>query len=137
MKLNKLFILSVMLITLVSVNIYALNPERVTSLNKNFGSNIVASLNSENKGVVEASILILMSAKKYYPELNLTKAVNKISELSQESKNLTIRYKAQLALMYVNFPELFSDLDFRDNENPDKYYLLINERLVKNSLASY
>jgi hypothetical protein len=137
MKLNKLFLLSVMLITLFSVNIYALTPDGISSLNKNFGSNIVASLDSENRGVVEASILIVMSAKKYYPELNLQKAVNKISELSQESKDLTIRYKAQLALMYVNFPELFSDLDFRDTENPEKYYLLINERLVKNSLASY
>lgn len=137
MKLNKLFLLSVMLITIFSLNIYALAPNEIASLNKNFNNNIIASLNSDNAGVVEASIFVVMSAKKYYPELNLRKAVNIISELSQESENLTIRYKAQLALMYVNFPELFSDLDFRDNDNPDKYYLLINERLVKNSLASY
>lgn len=137
MKASKFFLMNVLLITLVSANIYGSNSSSFASFEKKFNRNISATLESDVDGVVQAGIYIVMTTKQKFPEMNFKPVISKLEELSQEGKTLSIRYKAQLAMLYLTFPELFKDVKFEDRENPDKYFIMINETLVKNSLASY
>ena len=98
--------------------------------------NFLSSLHSDVYGVVESSIFITMEMKERFPEFDYSNLVDKLNDLAIEGKTPTIRYKAQLASLYFDFPSMFTDVNFLDKENPDKYFKQISDRLEQQPVAS-
>lgn len=115
-----------------SANIFA----KVNPAEKRFAAQMEVNLTSSNPGVVESSIFVTLAVKNYYPELNYGKIVDKLTDLVSEGSTPVIKYKAQLAAIYYNYPELFSDIKINTKESPEISFKMIADRLVNNSLAS-
>jgi hypothetical protein len=64
-----------------------------------------ASLNSDIPGIVESTIYNIVLIKKYYPNANYSPIVEKLNEIAEENPNLSIRFKAHLASIYLGFSE--------------------------------
>lgn len=62
------------------------------------------SLDHENQGIVASTILNIMKLKTVYPELNYSKTIKKIEELSLKSKSKKIRFSAYIAVNFLKYP---------------------------------
>ncbi len=76
-------------------------------------------LNHENEGVVKSTIQNIMKLKTVYSNLNYSKVMKKLGELSIQSKSKKIRYNAYIAINFLkypdqlewNLPETYEELD--------------------------
>lgn len=123
---------ALMVVLLFSANLFA----KSAPAEKRFVDQIQSALKSENDGVVESAIFISMALKDITTEAGLKKVVNKLNDLVTDGTTPVIKYKAQLASLYYTYPTLFSDIKVNTKENPDIYFKMISDRLVKASLAS-
>jgi hypothetical protein len=64
---------------------------------------IPASLESEIPGIVESTIYNAVVAKKYFPSGDYSRIINKLNEIGENNPDPSIRYKAHLASIYLNF----------------------------------
>lgn len=97
--------------------------------------NIVIGMESNVNGLVESCIYQSVLLKNKYPELNFNKVVKSLKELSLNGQTVRIRYQAHLAFLYIKNAELFNDLKFQIDEDPDESFKSISgtiERLAKN-----
>ena len=123
---------ALIVVILFSANLFAkFNPAEKRCVDQ-----IQSALTSDNQGVVESAIFISLSLKNYFPETNFGKVVNKLNDLVADGSTPVIKYKAQLASLYYNYPNLFSDIKINTKDNPDTYFKMISDRLVNHSLAS-
>ncbi len=124
----------VFLLLAFSATIFAQTPKNEQLLNK-AKVNYLRTLNSDYNSIVESSIFITMELKNRFPEADFGKLVDKLNELAVEGNAPTVRYKAQLASLYINFHGMFSDIQFSDKENPEKYFKEISDRLTQFPVA--
>jgi len=61
-------------------------------------------LSHENEGVVKSSIQNIMKLQTVYSELNYSKVIQKIEELSIKSESKKIRYNAYIAVNFLKYP---------------------------------
>jgi len=87
--------------------------------------------------VVESAIYNVLVLKKYYPNNDFDELKDLISDLAVDGKTATLRYKAQLASLYFEYPSMFENIEFeKTTENPDRYFRMISNKLVEdNTLA--
>ena len=86
--------------------------------------------------VAESAIYSVIVLKKYYPNNDFDDLKDMINDLAADGKTATLRYKAQLASLYFEYPALFKNIEFeKTTENPDKYFKMISDKLVDNTLA--
>ena len=109
---------------------------KVKPADSRFVEQIQTALKSDNPGVVESSIYVSLMAKNMFPEFNYNKVLNELSDLAADGNSAVIKYKAQLAAIYFKYPALFTDIEFKPTETPDKYFKMISNKLVDNSLVS-
>lgn len=63
------------------------------------------SLDHDNEGVVMSTIRNIMKLKVMYPDMDFSKALDKLEKLSLESENKVIRYNAYAATNLLNYPD--------------------------------
>lgn len=134
MKGIKMKAMALMLVFVFSTATFAqtLNQEQFINTAK---ANYLRSLKSDVNGVVESTIFILIEMKERYPELNYNNVVEKLDELVSEGNTPTIRYKAQLASLYIKYTNVFAGLKIKDKSNPDGYFKELSNRLVQADVA--
>ncbi|TVQ66814.1 MAG: hypothetical protein EA360_04850 [Balneolaceae bacterium] len=94
-----------------------------------FEAGLISGLDSEVKGVVEASIYNALNFKIAYPEFNSETVTEKLYSVALEGATHSLRYRAFLALAYYRNPgefdapeQLLSILDYR-HQNGIFFYL--------------
>lgn len=106
----------------------------------NFGKlvteNIVNSLHHDVEGVVEATIYNSLFLTKYYPDAQIDEVLDELNDIAVNSKNPVLRYKAQLAVLYItNYGN--EDLQMQDyKEDQSEVFRKISEKLQNSFLAS-
>ena len=130
MKALSMKVMVVFLLFAFSATVFAQEIKTEKFLNK-AKENYMRSLESKTHGVVESSIFVLLEMKEKYPDANYKTLIEKLNELAAEGTTPMIRYKAQLASLYFDFNNMFSDLKINDTDkqNPDSFFKKLSERL--------
>ena len=70
--------------------------------------NYYTALNSDNEGLIESAIVNVVKLKMYSPDLNYSEIKDKLKELMEAGPSDVIKYKAFIALLYLEHPERFN-----------------------------
>ena len=133
MKTKITVLLILLVVTLnVSAQEYSVSDNFLSRAEKNF----IATMNSDVNSLVESAIFNMLLFKNKFPEWDFESIISKLNSLAVEGKTLPIRYKAQLASIYINYSEMFSNIKIIEKDNPTKYFRLISEKIENNLVAS-
>lgn len=124
-------LLLVLLLFGTSLN-FAQTPEKT----KLVTVNLLSSLEHEVNGVVESSIYNTLFLQKYFPGADMNKVINKLNEVAKDSDSPSIRYKAQLASLYLAYYNN-GELNFEDYKvDREKLFQKIAYELESSLLVS-
>lgn len=98
--------------------------------------NISTSLNNNIQGIVEASIYNTIFMKKYFPEADFKNILEALNKIALKSDKPGLRYKAQIALMYIQYGFDLNIQISNEKEDRDKTFRKIAEELQDKLLAS-
>jgi hypothetical protein len=94
-----------------------------------------SSLNSDASTVVESAIYNIIVLKNYYPNKDYSDVIKSLKKLVNDGNTAKLRYIAQLASLYFEYPELFMGIEFeKSTQNPDFYFREMSDLVVKKSL---
>jgi hypothetical protein len=96
---------------------------------ENINANCLNSLYNENKGVVESAIYVSIQFKNKFPNENVSTLVEALERIIKGNDDARIRYKAQLAKMYINNIDWFENLEVNSIEYEKEVYLSIAQTL--------
>lgn len=102
---------------------------------RNVVRNALYGMNSELPAIVESSLFITLQLKSRYPNEDYKKLLGKLNELAQNGSTLSIKYKAQLASLFINYYDLFKDVTIFESENPGLSFKMISSKVENNSLT--
>ena len=125
----------VLLIVFLLVSVEVANAKATNYFVERGIPNIVKGMESDINGLVESCIYQSILLKNKYPELNYNKVVTTLKDLSINGATVKIRYEAHLAFLYIKNIDLFNDLNFRLNSEPEDNFKSISgtiERLASN-----
>lgn len=134
-KLNKyLSVLSVLSVFAIELSAqgYSYSKDYLERAEKNS----IVSMDSELNSLVESVIFNMLIFKDNFPNWEYDRIVGKLNELAVNGRTISIRYKAQLASMFISNPELFEDINIVEKDNPNKYFLEIASRVERKFVAS-
>jgi len=98
---------------------------------QNARKNFIASLNSDNDGVVESSIAHVIHMRIALPHNDMTEIGRTLDDLATDGHGLVIRYKAYLATLVFDDPIAFRPVMGADYESGDAFFSAIASRLQK------
>jgi hypothetical protein len=98
-----------------------LEKHRLTNLEK-VVCRYVDALKSENAGVKESALSHLVRMKLFVPELRCPNAEQEIAALAIKGETPTIRYKAYLASLVFDMPQVFATEKIRNFEDPEHLF---------------
>jgi hypothetical protein len=105
-----------------------LEKHRATDLSK-VVCRYVECLKTGNDGVIEASLSHLMRMKLFVPELQCPGAQQEFAKLAMNGATPKIRYKAYLAGLVFDSPQIFKEEAARNYSGPDELFTSIASRL--------
>lgn len=133
MKTTKIYILLFSVFILSSSTNFAQRSNDFTNL---VTENLVESLNHDIDGVVEASIYNSLFLTKYYPDADMDEVLEELNEIAVESENPALRYKAQLAVLYLtNYGNENLNLE-NYKKSQSELFKMISEKLQSALLAA-
>ncbi len=97
--------------------------------------NLNYSLQNENEGVRNGSLLVLAQIKSDYPNTDLTELNKTLKKLTANDSRPYIRANANLTYIYLNSEELPHTVKVDDIENPAVFFNKLYQELNKNFLA--
>jgi hypothetical protein len=93
-------------------------------------------LDSEVSTVVESAIYNVIVFKENYPNKDYGNVIESLKALVNDGKTVKLRYIAQLASLYFEYPDLFMGIEFEKSaEDTDFYFKEMSDLLVKKSLV--
>ncbi len=133
MKYIKIYLFLFTVLIFGATSSFAQRPENFTKI---VTENLVNSLNHKVEGVVEASIYNSLFLTKYYPDAKIDEVLDELNDIASHSKNPVLRYKAQLAVLYItNYPN--SDLNVEDyKQNQTELFKTISKKLTNTLLVA-
>lgn len=134
-KVNKVFVI-ILLLSLFGIELSAQSRSYNEEYLKRAEKNSIQTMNSELNSLVESVIFNMLIFKDNFPNWEYQNIVKKLNELAVNGRTVSIRYKAQLASMFISNPELFEDMEIVQKDNPNKYFLEIASRVERNFVAS-
>ncbi|MCI0511897.1 hypothetical protein L0128_01630 [candidate division KSB1 bacterium] len=84
--------------------------------------NYLAALNSKNDGVRNSAIFLVLQFKMRYPEHNMQCFIKKLAQISQKDVVAKNRIQAQLAIVYLQSPELMLALNSTQFQEPQPFF---------------
>ena len=97
---------------------------------------IPTSLESEIPGIVESTIYNTVVTKKYFPRGDYSGIIRKLNEIGEKDPDPSIRYKAHLASIYLNFSGMI-DVKVKHNVFDHEYiFRQIADQLENQLLVS-
>ena len=97
--------------------------------------NCLAALRSDNRGLVESAIDVMIMVKKVYPAMDFKEADKELNKLAVDGQTPSIRYKAQLASLYFQYPGLFTGINDKIGNSVAENYKLISSKLAEKVLT--
>ncbi|MBI1933027.1 MAG: hypothetical protein HYS24_10875 [Ignavibacteriales bacterium] len=131
-SIKNLIILSLVLLFSLNLNAQSINKKSLSELTKI----VTQNLKSSSEGVAESSIFVSLQFKNRYPKADNKIIVDALNDLASNSNNAKISYKAQLAKIYFENPELFKDVKVNTIFDDQKVFEQISEKLNSVVLAS-
>lgn len=89
----------------------------------------VLCLESCNTGVIESALAHVVQMKLYAPEKEFEALHARVNSLSVNGCNPIIRYKAYIAGLVFDNPEMFKSEQIRQFENPEELFGSLSNRL--------
>ena len=133
MKLIKGIVFFIIAVMIGSSSTMGQRPENFTKV---VTENLVRSLDHEVQGVVEASIYNSLFLAKYYPDANIKRVLNKLSTIAEDTSSPVVKYKAQLAVLYItNYSNSELNLE-KYKEDQTELFREISQMLTSNLLVS-
>ena len=97
-------------------------------------SNYLIALNTENESLQQSAIFNVMALQQYYPGYDYNKIIETLHDLSINSDNPAVRYKAFLAFNFFKNNGWFGKYDFLRQPEPERVFRsiadTINDRLL-------
>lgn len=93
-------------------------------------------LNSNYPGVVESTIYNIVILKKYYPEADYSNYIKALNKIAEKHSDASIRYKAQLAIMYLKLNDGISIKPVPGAERHDYIFDQISNQLNNKLLVN-
>ena len=124
-------VFAVSLFTQDSLKKCPISEARIASVNKN----ILMGLRSGNKGVIEASLILIAKIKMFFPLTNIAEIRTVIDSLAITSSSDTLRYKAYLTSNICTDPEWFSTEKSMNTLELDQFYKTAAQRLQNKMLG--
>ncbi|MEE9167541.1 MAG: hypothetical protein V3U24_08820 [Candidatus Neomarinimicrobiota bacterium] len=90
----------------------------------------VISLNNENLGVIESALYCVVMLQSVAPERSFSRLNEAVTALSTAGTSPQIRYKASIAGLYLDNPELTEQLNKQSfHDEPDFWAMLVKNTL--------
>ncbi len=125
-------VLAAIVLFAVTTNVLAQKPAASKSFEDRIVKTALYGMSSEIPSIVESSLFVLLEAKNRYPNEDYKKLLDKLNELAQNGSTLSIRYKAQLTSLFINYHDLLKDVNVFESENPDLSFKMISSKLENN-----
>ena len=93
-------------------------------------------LKSDYQGIVESTIYNIVVLKRYFPNADYSKLINKLNDVALDNSSPSIRYKAHLASMYLTFGNNIKLITAQTTYNHEKVFRQIADQLEKELLVS-
>lgn len=95
------------------------------------------SLQNSHTAIVESSIYNVILLKHYYPRQNYDGIQGVLGKLAMNGATPVIRSKAYMAMMYINYPDLFENIDLKAGiEDASPYFRQILDNIELSVFAS-
>jgi hypothetical protein len=88
-------------------------------------------------GIVESTIYTVVEYKNKFPELDYSKIISMLDRVSRDNNSSSIRYKAQLASMYLSDSDGIEVTPVRGAFDHEYLFKQIADQLEKKFLASH
>ena len=118
----------VTLITLFALSAFAQTAETVEKAPLNY----LKALQSSNDAVVSSAIFYVVKLQMFYPETRDYRITGQLITLANKSKNEAIRNQAELALKYIQYPELMKQLEKKDYKDGAEFFSMLSAKLPAN-----
>ena len=102
--------------------------------NNNAMASLKKALLSENEGVKNSGLVVLVKTKSEQPDRDYGPFNTILNQLAQDSANPAIRKNANLAFTYLNSPVLSSEFKVTSSENPNAVFRELAVTLEKDLL---
>lgn len=89
------------------------------------------SLKHSNEGIVESTIFNIMRMKKAYTNVDFTSVNKQLETLLVNPPSEIIRYKAFIAINYLENPERFPWIEEINPEQSAEFFQRLSERLIE------
>ena len=97
--------------------------------------NSLVTLDGDMNSLVESAIYNMILFKSNVPNWKFGEILDKLNELSIDGKTASIRYKAQLASLYINYPELFVGVNAKSGTNASEVFKEIANKIETKLIA--
>jgi hypothetical protein len=94
-----------------------------------------ASLQSDNRGVVEAAITYVVRLKLASPESDFKRIKSQLDVLKESGETVSIRYKAYLAGVVFEHSEMFNSIDPARYEHAEELFGALSTRMQEAFLS--
>ena len=95
-----------------------------------------ACLSSDNVGVSESAVFIMIQYKERYPELDYSKILRTLASLERTAGDPTLGYKAHLVSMYLKYGSEMHITLPESREDHETVYRVIAQQLENKFLTS-
>ena len=100
----------VILFTFFENNVAAQVPNYSDETLKNVEKMSIQSMDSDMNSLVESVIFNMVAFKVYRPDWDFDEILTKLNDLSLNGNSVTIRYKAQLASLFISHYSMFDSV---------------------------
>jgi hypothetical protein len=97
--------------------------------------NYMTSLNMDNEGVVESALAQVAAMKLVAPAMEFSALREKVAGLVTSGRTPSVRYKASLALMVFENPEMFREVRNSQYEDSDQFFIAVAQRIQESLFA--
>jgi hypothetical protein len=97
--------------------------------------NYTTSLNMENDGVVESALAQVAALKLVVPASEFAGLKARVAALVTSGRTPTVRYKASLALMVFENPEMFREIRGSHYSDGDQFFVALANRIQESLFA--
>jgi hypothetical protein len=137
---TKGMVIAVIILFTLSTTMMAKDPRTEKAFKDKVVKNLLYSMNSDLNSIVESSLFVVLQVKENYPNEDYGKLLIKLNQLTNSGPTISIRYKAQLTSLFINYPDFFKDIKniklSSDNDNPDTYFKMIANKVEASSLVA-
>lgn len=125
-------LLTVFFAVMLSAAVFAQGAKVIEKAPKNFEN----ALKSDNDGLVESAIFLVVKFKLFYPEEDIKKVEKQIDRLVSDGSTGAIRYKAYLASEFLKNGELLANIAKEDYKDADGFFKMLADELENSLLVS-